>query len=269
MTDHDMHDQTPPIDATAALPCARFEEQVGPYLERELAEVDRAEMARHAASCDHCGALLRDIDGIVESAGALVPMSPSRDLWRGIEQRLEAPVIALASRTSATVQQRSFMQRSISVRRFAAAAALLVAASSAVTWRLVRTQPVRGLALTATADGFATPIVPSVNALTAADTVFPSTDVAVPAGFDATAAADVDEVYVQQIASLRQLVDARFADLDSVTVAELRRNLAIIDQAIADSRRALQRSPKSPVLSSQLDRALQTKLALMRRVALL
>ena len=268
MTDHDMHDQAPHIDAPAALPCARFAEQLGPFLEGELADADRAEVARHAASCDHCGALLREIDGIVASAGVLAPMSPSRDLWRGIEQRLEAPVIALASRTSVTVEHRSFMQRSISVRRFAAAAALLVAASSAVTWRVAHMQP-RGGAPAARADSFATPVVPSVNALTRADTVFPPPNVALPASFDATGTADVDEVYVEQIASLRTLVDARFADLDSVTVAELRRNLAIIDQAIADSRRALQRAPKSPVLSSQLDRALQTKLALMRRVALL
>ena len=269
MTDHDTHDQVPPIDATAALPCTRFAELFGPYLEGELAEADRAEVARHAVSCGHCGALLVEIDGIVASAGALAPMSPSRDLWRGIEQRLEAPVIALTSRAPATVEQRSFMQRSISVRRFVAAAVLLVAASSAVTWRVVRQQPARSVAPTAVADGFATPIVPSVNALTAADTVFPATEMAVPASFDAAAIPDVDEVYAEQIASLRTLVDARFADLDSVTVAELRRNLAIIDRAIADSRRALQRSPKSPVLSSQLDRALQTKLALMRRVALL
>jgi len=52
-------------------------------------------------------------------------------------------------------------------------------------------------------------------------------------------------------------------------VRELRRNLDIIDRAIADSRAALARDPRSALVSSQLDRALQTKLDLLRRVALL
>ncbi len=61
----------------------------------------------------------------------------------------------------------------------------------------------------------------------------------------------------------------RFAELDTATVNALKHNLEIIDAAILDSRRALERDPRSGMLSSQLDRALETKLALMRRVALL
>lgn len=80
---------------------------------------------------------------------------------------------------------------------------------------------------------------------------------------------DVDAIYEREIAALRRIVDQRFAELDSATVTELRRNLETIDQAIEASRRALAGDPRSGLLSTELDRTLEAKLALMRRVALL
>jgi uncharacterized protein involved in exopolysaccharide biosynthesis len=80
---------------------------------------------------------------------------------------------------------------------------------------------------------------------------------------------DVDAIYEKEIAALRRIVDQRFTELDSGTVAALRQNLQTIDQAIEDSRRALKRDPRSGLLSTELDRTLEAKLALMRRVALL
>ncbi len=263
MTDHTINRSPRPTSPD----CVRCAEQLSAYLEGNLAETERVIVTQHTSACDACGALLRDLDEIVTAAAALPPLSPSRDLWTAIEPRLASSVIDLGTRN--TAQRGGFITRTVSVRQFAAAAAFLVAASSAVTWRFMRTQPALGVAPVELAVNFNTPVVPSVNALTAADTVMPVAFNTVPANYDATALSDADDVYLQQIAGLRGLVDARFADLDSVTVSELRRNLAIIDQAIADSRRALARSPKNQVLSSQLDRALQTKLALMRRVALL
>ncbi|MEP6779268.1 MAG: hypothetical protein ABJC26_05205, partial [Gemmatimonadaceae bacterium] len=58
-------------------------------------------------------------------------------------------------------------------------------------------------------------------------------------------------------------------DLDSTTVFEIQRNLKIIDKAIADSRSALIKDPHSRFLSTQLNRALENKLDVLRRVALL
>ena len=80
---------------------------------------------------------------------------------------------------------------------------------------------------------------------------------------------DVDAIYEKEISALRRIVNQRFTELDSTTVMELRRNLEMIDQAIGDSRRALRRDPRSGLLSTELDRTLEAKLALMRRVALL
>ena len=117
-----------------------------------------------------------------------------------------------------------------------------------MTWRIARGRP----------DSTA-PVV-------AADPRTPDTTNGVPVLLPV---ANAGEVYEQEITALRLIVDQRFGELDSATVAVLRRNLAIIDQAIADSRKALAKDPNSRVLSTTLDRALETKLALMRRVALL
>ena len=85
----------------------------------------------------------------------------------------------------------------------------------------------------------------------------------------ATSMIEVDAIYEKEIAALRRIVNERFADLDPITVMELKSNLATIDKAIEDSRRALRSDPGSALLSSELDRIIEAKLVLMRRVALL
>jgi len=278
MTDRDMDNDTPFPEATPAPHVSRTPEcdvceaQLSAYFERELSDADRAMMDGHLSHCVACTELVRDIDGIVANARVLAPLASSRDLWSGIEARLDTAVVPIASRTANAARDSArdaAAGRTMSVRRFAVAAALLVAVSSAVTWRIVRTDPVRGRAPVELASSRNAAVVPTVNALSAADTALAPAPLVATTRLVARSPADVENMYVQEIADLRKLVDERSAELDSVTVVALRRNLAIIDQAIADSRRALKRSPKSRVLSSQLDHALETKLALMRRVALL
>lgn len=252
-----MTDFTMTTDALTPMPpdaCAQFDAQLGPWLERDLDATADAWMAQHRALCAHCDALARDLEQLVAEANALPPVSPPRDLWHGIEARLEAPVIPIDAGLR-VAPAAATSGRTITLRRFALAATLLVAVSSGVTWQLAqRGRPTDAVV----ADG-------------------PVTE-APFAGPDATPQAQWvsdDEVpnagvtFEREIVALRQIVDERFAELDTTTVQELRRNLAIIDRAIADSQAALARDPRSGLLSSQLDRALQAKLDLLRRVALL
>ncbi len=278
MIDRDMDNDAVQPDAMPAPSVSRtrecdvFADRLSAYLERELSDADQATMDAHLLHCVACARWVGEINGIVAEAGVLVPLAPSRDLWAGIVSRLDTAVVPIASRTANTaraIARDAAPGRTLSVRRFAVAAALLVAVSSAVTWRIVRTDPVRGRAPEKIASSRNEAVVPTVNALTAADTAAAPVPLVTPTRLVARSPADVETMYVQEIADLRKLVDERSADLDSATVVALRRNLAIIDLAIADSRRALKRAPRSRVLSSQLDHALETKLALMRRVALL
>jgi hypothetical protein len=287
-------------------PCARFEERLPAWLEGQLEETECSVMDQHHESCIACAMLVADLDGIVESARSLPVLTPSRDLWSGIETRLAAPVIPLAARHDVVAPAQPARRTGTSIRWFAMAATLLAAVSSGLTWTVARARFSAPTAVSpsvpAVASGSTSASTPSPDASVAA--VVPSRSSRSPSappaasGEPAPAVAsarrpsavardggsrpqgtalirtagsmrEVDAIYEQEIAALRHIVDQRFAELDSATVSALRRNLETIDQAIEDSRRALERDPRSGLLSTELDRILEAKLTLMRRVALL
>jgi hypothetical protein len=266
--------------------CARFEAQLGAWLETDLEAADQAWMLRHRESCAECAAMVTELEQVVADAAALPPLSPPTDLWSGIEARLHTPVIAIGGNTTATTTR---APRAVSMRWFAVAATMLVTVSSAITWQFATrsrgavaapaTTVAAGNAAARTGDSITTD---NARALADDSLAAPTAQIVVasastrPAPRDRnvsrTASDDFDDTdvtYEREITALRRIVDERFAELDTGTVRELRRNLAIIDRAIRDSRTALTRDPRSAMLSTQLDRALQAKLELLRKVALL
>ena len=284
---------TPPLTSTGDWSaCAAFEERIPAWRDGELDDAAHTAMNRHHADCATCAALVADLDHIVQQAKALPMRSPSHDLWNGIESRLAAPIFPLTTRREnlpANAQRRPARAgHGFSVRSFAVAAAMLVALTSGVTWTVARSVPARGAspvaatfpAVSAVSAVSAVPAVvapassrPAANtspASASASTVSASIMTASATSIvTASSMSDVDAIYEKEISALRRIVNQRFTELDSTTVMELRRNLEMIDQAIGDSRRALRRDPRSGLLSTELDRTLEAKLALMRRVALL
>jgi len=257
--------------------CAHFHAQLGAYMERDLDAAEQAWMQRHRAECAACHAVVHELDQLVAEAGALPDVQPARDLWAGIESRLEAPVIPLptAART-----ERTSRTRSVSVQWFAVAATLLVAVSSGVTWQIARSRaasstgasPVVASQTTADSVNGASLAAPTAELVVASPSAVPATAsraTRLAGNGDEADALNVNGTYEREISALRHIVDERFTELDPGTVTELRRNLDIIDRAIGDSRAALARDPRSGMVSAQLDRALQAKLELLRRVALL
>lgn len=278
----DYTDIVHPTDATPD--CTRFEAQCGGYMERDLDQVVQAWMTAHQSECASCAALVRELEAVVAESQALPGISPSRDLWSGIEARLDTTVIPISAAATHTR-----IAGTVSVRTFAIAATMLVAVTSGITWRVasrgnVTVSPLVSplalpLALPAVVAATAE-IVSASSSTTSSASASASPSPAPTSGFatrrvsrDATRDdrddTDADVVYEREISALRRIVNERFVELDTVTVRELRRNLDIIDRAIGDSRQALARDPRSALLATQLDRVLETKLALLRRVALL
>jgi hypothetical protein len=264
--------------------CAHFAAQLGAWLERDLAPAAQALMASHQACCPACAALTQELDAIIADAAALPTLRPPHDLWAGIEARLEAPVVPLRSAPGAPAATRAPQPpRTISVQWFAIAATVLVAVSSGVTWQLARRGSDRAgtrasVVATSPDAGPGTSLAggASGTTLSGPDTTAAATVVltagrpaAMPARPAPAGTIDAPTTYEREITALRRIVDERFMELDSATVRDLRRNLAIIDAAIADSRAALARDPRSALVAAQLDRALEAKLDLLRRVALL
>lgn len=283
----------------ARMTCDLFADQLGPYLEGDLGTPDAAALEAHAARCAECGALLADLRRLSADARALPALAPSRDLWAGIEARIDAPVLelsALGSRPSAsTVTRRRWVLPSM-------AAAALVLVTAGVTYQLTRASmsgaageaPATPIAQVATTDA---PVAPTVDAVAAspapslASNLEPGSEVAPPASSPsaerrepsassaprarfastspASPASPAASSLEREISQLRRIVRERRGLLDSTTVQVLERNLTIIDAAIADSRAALERDPASGFLNDQLNTVLERKVRLLRTAALL
>ncbi|MCC6244338.1 MAG: zf-HC2 domain-containing protein [Gemmatimonadaceae bacterium] len=248
-----------PAPDTAA--CAEFDARLSDYLEQSLDVSTRDTLDRHRASCARCDATVQALDSITRDAKRLPLLSPSRDLWAGIHAQLDAPVIPIgtseplpryiddAHLSASTPTLTSVATRRPRFRQLAIAATMLVAVSSAVTWQVARRVVDTSASLAADSEG---------SPARRADSSVMRLAVASP-----------DVLYEEEIAALRDVVSERLSELDPETVAVLEKNIAIIDQAIAESRAALARDPNSRVVPGTLTRALESKVALLRRVALL
>jgi len=86
-------------------------------------------------------------------------------------------------------------------------------------------------------------------------------------GLDAAAAGAFpgEGGYETTIADLERTLERGEGRLDPGTVRVLRDNLAIIDAAIADSRRALAADPESPYLYRHLNQQMQRKVDLLQQ----
>jgi tetratricopeptide (TPR) repeat protein len=78
-----------------------------------------------------------------------------------------------------------------------------------------------------------------------------------------------DRHYDEAIADLQRVLDAERTQLDPETVRVLEKNLASIDAAIDQCRRALKADPSNIYLNTHLADARQRKLVLLRRAAAL
>jgi len=228
---------------TDASECAAFEATLPDYLDGTLADDGaRADARAHIVSCESCRALVRDMERIRARAATLPTLHPPRDLWAGIEARIQTVPQELAPR-------RPLTSRWLSQRWYGAplarAAALVIATAS--------------ITLLATHQRNAAPAQPHT-------VVQPRTSLSAVSNQPAPTS---EFIYDQQISAMSQILDARRDRLDPKTVAIIEKNLRVIDTAIAESRAALARDPANGFLAGQLDASLNTKLELLRTVAML
>src|SRR5690606_31241819 len=87
----------------------------------------------HREACATCAAVWADLERISAEAAALPVLSPSRDLWAGIEARLDERAPSAPAVSTLDLARRRRIWR---VARLATAASLLIAATAAVTWQV-------------------------------------------------------------------------------------------------------------------------------------
>lgn len=234
-------------------------DRLSEYLDGELEAPDRTACEGHLQECEACAATVEELRSLVSDAALLPDLPPERDLWPDIEARLparaapaggadpsapehagwiapdETGVISLAERRRRVV---------MTVPQLIAAAIALVLLSAGSVWLMLP-----GAAGTLADAGAAAPTAGSG-----------ATAAAVPVVLTGTAYDDV-------VAELEREFDRRRTELDPETIRVVESNLAIIDDAIAEARAALESDPSSGFLSTHLANAMRRKVDLLRQAA--
>lgn len=213
------------------------ETRLNDYLDGELDARAEAEVARHLAECESCRTELDRLRSVVDAAARLGDsIEPRRDLWSAIDARIDtagsADLDAWRTRGRGALWAHRY--------ELVAAAALLVLVASTGTLLLVRQGAEQ--APIATADP-------------AAAAASPYELVSMPGQAD----------YVAAIQQLDAALRAREGELDPHTAEVVRRNMAIIDQAIREAQDALATDPQNGDLNRAVSTAYRTKINLLRR----
>jgi len=217
-----------------------FTDRLSDYIDEDLTAADRQSVEAHLTECEPCRATVAELRRVVARAANLKDSAPVSDLWPGIDSRIHA---------SSTTSRVSPFRRAISTRlsftipQVAAAGLTLMVLSGGLVWMARSGDP--------RAD--VQPVRAQVQEEEPAVT---------PANF-------ADKHYDAAIAELERTLDEGRKSLDPETVRVLEQNLAAIDRAIDQCRRALESDPSNVYLNTHLADARQRKLLLLRRATAL
>jgi anti-sigma factor RsiW len=195
------------------------------FVDGTLAARTRADVDAHLAMCRECRAVVDDLRRVQSSVRDLPMLEPPREAWPRIERTL---------RTSGAASRRPARWLWLA----AAAAVVLVALG--------------GVKL---ADGWRHPAA-SVETASASD-------VATAQSVEAELR-QAEQHYQKAIAGLEQIANAEKGSLDPQVAATLEKNLAVVDQAISESRAALKTQPTSEPAQTSLLESFKAKIALLQ-----
>jgi len=217
--------------------CERYQALLAEYLDETGAgdppadSSTRAELDGHLARCARCRALAADLRAIHAAAGALEPHVPPPEVWRRIADRVES---ARSARWWVVTPDAWSRWRPLAT----AAAVVVIAVVGWVAWSL----PPRGDAPQAAGAG--------------------SSAVAPDGTPDDVRLAEQE--YTLAIADLQAIAEDAGTELDPVTADVLQSSLTVIDNAIGESRAALDSEPTSAVAQDSLLDALRVKVSLLQ-----
>lgn len=266
--------------------CDRFTEAIGALIDGALDPAGRRALDEHLESCAACRGLAADFRRIHREAAGLPRMTPPETLWMKVQERLETQMAhphAETARSQAgtpagdgqeTARASNWERLAAWFRPMTASPLRAAALSSAVVLLLaVATVLVlfRQQAIAPSASLGLTPGAATVTQPTAGGQ--PATG-GQPAAGNAPDDQLVQSVemelrlaeqhYEKAIAGLELVAKADQGSLDPQLAAVLQKNLGIIDQAILESRVALQSQPTNQLAQASLFEAFRRKVALLQ-----
>ncbi len=222
------------------------------YLDNELSAPERAAADAHLRTCAACRGTLDELRAVTARAHALADRAPANDLWPAIAAAIGSEMSPLAPRRRPARGRRW----SFSLPQLAAAALLLVTVSGAAVWSLAAGRP------PAVATAPAAPAAGRPATTSAPGSSLPTTRFT-------TSRPTAEQSYDAAVADLQRVVEAGRGRLDEKTLQIVRKNLAAIDTAVAQARRAVEQDPANTYLNTYLARTMRRKIDLLRQVAAL
>lgn len=264
-------------------------EQLSAYVDDDLGAQDRVTIAHHLEGCAACAATLAELIAVRDRARVLPALAAPDSLWASIEAKLaETPAKAKVIDLAAEREKRRW---SFSTLQLASAAAALVVVSATAAWfagHHTATQPIAQntspVAITSRPvpehpgdaddttetrpgdDDVTTTAPPQVATVTPGSTKLPRPTPLAASTVPATAANFGTERYDTAIRDLELILAQNRSRLSPATVQVVEKNLALIDKAIEDARKALAADPASPYLNDHLAETMKRKADLLRRV---
>lgn len=213
-------------------------DRLSEYIDGDLNAAEVAGLESHLAGCRECAAALEDLRSLVASAGLLPERAPGRDLWPDIAARL-------APRTAEGVipdvvplgRARRAKRVALTIPQLVAAGIALVLLSSSGMWLALGQGrgPVEADRPQAVAPGSG------------------------PTGSLGLAS------WNAAVAELEVEFERRRPELEPETILVIERNLALVDDAITEARRALEADPGSGFLNGYMADAMRRKVDLLRQ----
>jgi anti-sigma factor RsiW len=194
------------------------------FVDGTLAPGARADVDAHLATCRECRAVVDDLRHVQSAVRQLAPLEPPRDAWPRVERAMRA--IGASRRPSRWPW-------------LAAAAALVLVALGGAKLADVRRHPA------APADTASTSDVPTAQSVEAELRL-------------------AEQHYQKAIVGLEQIANAEKGSLDPQIASTLEKNLAVVDQAISESRAALKSQPTSEPAQTSLLESFKAKIALLQ-----
>ena len=219
--------------------CNQYRDAIQELADGTLGPVRRAELQTHLDQCDGCRALVADLQKIRAAASSLDPIAPPARVWSAIASELRK-------------EGRVTLPRRTAPMAVLAIAASLVLVIGGALYLLRSSRDVRP-AQQAGSETTGAPAAASGNAA--------SVDPVQSINEDLTAAV---QHYESAIAKLEQAVNSDNGSIDPEAAAVLKKNLPVIDQAIAETKSALNSEPQSAPARESLFEALRKKVSLLQ-----
>ncbi len=280
-----------------------FVDRLSEYVDGELAAAEVTALERHLEGCESCRAAVAELRLVVERARAL-PVTPSpTDQWPalrarlaetpqdGADERVDLPAAAPAPQRVIRIDRHPrWWQRPLTVTwaQAAAAAVLLIVLAGGGAWLALR-----GAGGPQVIGGSSGPVAVSPSPTSQQPMQSPGGQGPVSSAPDGTPlddrpqrgrraapgtqvsdgtmalAASLDPGYDVTVGELQRLLTTERGQLDTSTVRILEQNLAIIDRALNEARRAVAKDPANPYLRAHLASTMRRKVDLLRRATVI